>query len=345
MKKLIFPAILLALLSGCGEVNGTTDNKDINVVSETMNGTTTDLQSYETESTTDELSTSDVTTSKSAGNKVSGTTTAVHTTKNIIVSATRASGNDGVVHGTTRSVPTVHRTTTTTSQSTTATEPSTQTTSFDPKDYSNISFSLGTKPNEIKVIRKSKSGEESTIQQLKDVDTTEIEKELKENSEKTLEDFIIRADFDDDEFPDIFIIEKQDDLNQSGKYYRYDPEKGVYSAWKEMNELKNLVDLDDLNDGKISVLDRKGPIEYELRTYQWDASKLILKSTSHQYPVASDPDNPHIEYICYNEKGEEISREIRDISGKLIEEDPPVTTEPPTEPTEPTEPVTVNEEE
>ncbi|WP_294752851.1 hypothetical protein [uncultured Ruminococcus sp.] len=344
MKKLIFPAILLALLSGCGEVNGTTDNKDINAVTEAVDGATTNLQKYETESTTDVLSTSEITTAKSAGNKVSGTTTAVHTTSNLIVSATRASGNDGVVHGTTRSVPTVHRTTTAASTTSVAESP-TQTTSYDPKDYSNISFSLGTKPNEIKVIRKSKNGEETAVQQLKDVDTTEIEKELKNDDEKKLDDFIISADFDDDSYPDIFIIENQNELNKSGKYYRYDPESGEYTLWKEMNALKNLVELKELEDGNISVFDRKDEFEYELKTYTWDNdSKLVLKSSIHQYPVENGTDDPdiYLEYVYYDAGGDEISRELKDISGNIIEDIPPVTTEPPTEPTEP---ATVNEEE
>ena len=340
MKKLIFPAILLALLSGCGIISGTTDNKDINTVSDTSDNATTDLQKYETESTTDELSTSEITTAKSAGNKVSGTTTAVHTTSNIIVSATRSAGNDGVVHGTTRSVPTVHRTTTAASTTTSA-ESSTQTTTFDPKDYSNISFSLGTKPNEIKVLRKSKNGEETAVQQLKDVDTSEIEKELKNDDEKKLEDFIISADFDDDSYPDIFIIEKQNELNKSGKYYRYDPESGEYTLWKEMNALKNLVELKELEDGNIAVCDRKGEFEYELMNYEWsEDSKLVLRSTAHQY---QDEDGEiYIDYTDYNPEGEITKSYTTDISGNIIEkiQNP---TEPTTEP--PTEPTTGNEEE
>ena len=90
---------------------------------------------------------------------------------------TRATAvNDGVVHGTTRSVPSVQRTTTTVSSTTTA-EPTTQTSTFDPQDYSKISLSLDTKSNdnnEIKVMRPDKNGEEVTVQVLRDVDTSEI---------------------------------------------------------------------------------------------------------------------------------------------------------------------------
>jgi hypothetical protein len=334
MKKLIFPAVLLALLSGCGIITGTNDNKDLDSVSGTANGTTTDLQTYETEATTDQMSTSNVTTSKSAGKKISGTTTAVHTTNNIIVSATKAPNNDGVVHGTTRSVPTVHRTTTSASPSTTTTEESTtQTASFDPKDYSSISFSLGTKPNEIKVSRKNKNGEETTFQQIKDVDTTDIEKELKHDDEKKLEDFIVNADFDGDSYPDVFIIEKQDELeNKTGKYYRYDPENGIYVSWKEMNVLKNLVELDDLKNGKMIVFDKKDEIEYELKTYEWNGdSKLILRSTAHQYKT----DDIYITYTDYDDEGDVTKSYTTNLAGEIIDNNQP-TTEPITDPTEPT---------
>ncbi len=340
MKKLIFPAILLALLSGCGEITVTPDNKDLNAVSSSENGTTTDLQTYETEATTGEMSTSNVTSSKSAGKKVSGTTTAVHATNNVIVSATKAS-NDGVVHGTTRSVPTVHRNTTASNANTTPTteEATTQTTSSDPRDYSNISFSLGTKPNEIVVSRKNKNGEETPIQQIKDLDTTEIENELKNGEKKNLEDFIISADFDDDSYPDIFIIEKEDELNTTGKYYRYDPEKGIYVTWKEMNALKNLVKLDTLTKDNVNVFDIKDEFEYESKTYKWDSNhNLILKVIAHQYKT--DDDNVYIFYTEYDDEGEVTKSYTTNLAGEIVEKNP-TTTEPTTEPTEPT---SVNEE-
>ena len=341
MKKLIFPAILLALLSGCGEITVTPDNKDLNSVSSTANGTTADLQTYETEATTDEMSTSNVTTSKSAGKKISGTTTAIHTTNNIIVSATKASGNDGIVHGTTRSVPTVHRTTTSASNATSTTEETTaQTTTYDPRDYSNISFSLGTKSNEIVVSRLNKNGEETPIQQIKDLDTTEIENKLKNGENKKLEDFIISADFDDDSYPDIFIIEKEDELNTMGKYYRYDPEKGIYVTWKEMNALKNLVKLETLTKDNVNVFNIKDEFEYESKTYKWDDNhNLILKLVAHQYKT--DDDKVYISYTEYDDEGEVTNSYTTNLAGEIIENNPP-TTEPTTEPTEPT---SVDEEE
>jgi hypothetical protein len=237
MKKLIFPVILLALLSGCGLVTEKPDtDKDVNIVSNSVNGTTTDVLTYETVVTTGEMSTVDATTTKTAGNKVSGSTTAAHSTNKVtsptITRATAA--NDGVVHGTTRSVPSVQRTTTTaSSSSTTATEPTTQTATFDPKDYSKISLAFDTKSddnNEIKVMRPDKNGEEVTVQVLRDVDTSEIAEAIEKDHTKKLDDFIVKADFNDDGYPDLFIIEKQDELNKSGRYYRYDYEKGIYTT-------------------------------------------------------------------------------------------------------------------
>lgn len=336
MKKLIFPVILLSLLSGCGKVTTPDTDKDINTVASTSDSTTTDIGTYETEATTGELSTSDVTTTKTAGEKISGTTADVHTTKNVNVPpTTKTAGNDGVVHGTTRSVPTVHRTTTA-APATTATEPATQTTSFDPKDYSNISFALESKTKEVKVLRSDKNGDQKAVQLLSDVDITEIEKELKENSEKTFNDFIVKADFDEDSYPDLFIIEKQDGLNKKGKYYRYDYEKGIYAAWPELNALKNLVELDELEKGKIVLYDKKEDnVEYELKTYEWkNTSKLVLKSCIHQY-MTEDGNNTYIDYTEYNDDGEVTKSYTTNLEGNIIE-DPTTPTEPTTEPTVPT---------
>lgn len=341
MKKLIFPVILLALLSGCGLVTEKPDtDKDVNIVSNSVNGTTTDVLTYETVVTTGEASTVDATTTKTAGNKVSGSTTAAHSTNKVtsptITRATAA--NDGVVHGTTRSVLSVQRTTTTaSSSSTTATEPTTQTATFDPKDYSKISLAFDTKSddnNEIKVMRPDKNGEEVTVQVLRDVDTSEIAEAIEKDHTKKLDDFIVKADFNDDGYPDLFIIEKQDELNKSGRYYRYDYEKGIYTTWPELNSLKNLVELDELNKGAVIVYDKKDDnIEYESRTYEWNGSeKLVLKSSIHQY--TDEEGEIRIEYVYYDNDGEVTSREIRNKEGEIVSDGK----QNPTEPTSDDEP-------
>ena len=108
-----------------------------------------------------------------------------------------------------------------------------------------------------------------------------------------------------------------------------------------MNALKNLVELKELEDGNISVFDRKDEFEYELMNYEWsEDSKLVLRSAAHQY---QDEDGEiYIDYTDYNPEGEITKSYTTDISGNIIEkiQNP---TEPTTEP--PTEPTTGNEEE
>lgn len=227
MKKCILPVILLALLSGCGKVSDASGVESrINIVSGIVEGTTRSRTTSETEAMTDGHTTGS-TTSKTAGEKVSGTTT-TKSKKSSVQAATRASGgNSGGSRGTTRHVPTVQRTTTT------AAQPTSQTPTIDPKDYSSITFELNSSSNEIDVSREGMSG---SIQVLKDVDLTEIRNTIANDPSKTINDFIVRQnDFDFDGYPDLFIIEKQDELNKTGKYYRYDPTKGIYTAWSELN--------------------------------------------------------------------------------------------------------------
>ncbi|MBP5430720.1 hypothetical protein [Ruminococcus sp.] len=345
MKKLVFPVILLSLLSGCGGISETPNtDKDINVVSGLAEGTTTDLLTYETGVTTDEATTSDATTTKTAGDKVQGSTTIAHTTNSVTMPViTRATGgNDGIVHGTTMSVPSVQRRTTTTSSTTTITttvEPTTQSSTFDPRDYSNISYALGTKNNEIKVLRGNKAGEEKTVQVLNDADTSEIKEALEDDSTKKIEDFIVNADFDDDGFPDLFIVEKQDELNRLGKYYRYDKDKGIYTSWTEMNSLKNLIDLEELKKGSIIVYDKKDDnVEYESKTFEWnEEGALVLKSSIHQY-TDEESGEIRIKYVYYDENGEETTSEIRNKEGEIVADG----NQNPTEPTSDEEPSSEN---
>lgn len=323
MKKFIFPAILLALLAGCGSVKKTpgTDN-DINIVSGTANGTTTNIMDYEKGAVTGKPSTSDVTTKKVAGKKVGGTTSEGHLTKKSVTPVqTRSSngGNDGVVHGTTRAVPSVQRNTTTPSSST---ETTSQTPTFDPKDYSSISFALGTKFNEINVLRPFSNGEEKSVQSINDVDASEILEELEKNPTKKIEDFMIKEDFDFDGYPDLFIIENQDEFKKTGKYYHYDHEKGIYTAWSEMNELKNLIETEYLSHENIVVYykSEEDNSEYTSKTYEWDDnSKLVLRQSMHQFEDADY--GLLIESVFYDESGRETGRETRDSSGSIVSVD------------------------
>ena len=93
MKKFVFPVLMLALLAGCGKVSDASGVESrINIVSGTVEGTTRDISTTDTEVTTDETSTKNgtTTTTKTAGEKVSGSTTTTKKTR--VQPATRASG-------------------------------------------------------------------------------------------------------------------------------------------------------------------------------------------------------------------------------------------------------------
>ncbi len=312
MKKCILPVILLALLSGCGKVSDASGVESrINIVSGIVEGTTRSRTTSETEAMTDGHTTGS-TTSKTAGEKVSGTTT-TKSKKSSVQAATRASGgNSGGSRGTTRHVPTVQRTTTT------AAQPTSQTPAIDPKDYSSITFELNSSSNEIDVSREGMSG---SIQVLKDVNLTEIRNTIANDPSKTINDFIVRQnDFDFDGYPDLFIIEKQDELNKTGKYYRYDPTKGIYTAWGELNGLNfnngvvGYEIIPNASDNSLTIYNKKDTLNYEEKTFEWgENGVLIIRRYRNQYN-----DGELIETVLYDENGIECSRETRDSQGNLV---------------------------
>lgn len=305
MKKCILPVILLALLSGCGKVSDASGVESrINIVSGIVEGTTRSRTTSETEAMTDGHTTGS-TTSKTAGEKVSGTTT-TKSKKSSVQAATRASGgNSGGSRGTTRHVPTVQRTTTT------AAQPTSQTPAIDPKDYSSITFELNSSSNEIDVSREGMSG---SIQVLKDVDLTEIRNTIANDPSKTINDFIVRQnDFDFDGYPDLFIIEKQDELNKTGKYYRYDPTKGTYTKWEELNN-QRFEAMVNSAENSLTFYNKKDTLNYEEKTFEWgENGVLIIRRYRNQYN-----DGELIETVLYDENGIESLKETRDSQGNLV---------------------------
>ncbi|MCR5600280.1 MAG: hypothetical protein K6G33_06025 [Ruminococcus sp.] len=324
MKKYILPVIGLALLTGCGKVSDSNvDDKPINIVSGTVEASSRENDTYESEAASDSKKSSHTTT-KLAGEKVSGTTTD-KTKKSNVQPATRANGgSDGVVHGTTRAVPVAPRNNNTNPTTAEPTQEQTQAPSFDTKNCDSISLSFDEKtPNKIGISREYSDGKVREYQHLS-VDTTYIQEQLEKDPSKKITDFFKKVDLDGDTLPDLCIYEKEDGLNMVCRYYRYDPETGVYSSWNELNALKYEVSV-DANNGMLEVcFKRDDKIEYETKSYEWNAQKqLVLRSFVHQY--TNDENVVLIEYIDYDENGIESSRRVEDSSGQRIEPSDPDT--------------------
>ncbi len=316
MKKYIFPVLALALLTGCGKVSDVKDTeKPINIVSGTVEGTTKDISTTDTEANTDD--TVSGTTTNKAGNKVSGTTTTTSAgSKKSAV--TRANGGSGGVYGTTRAVPVAPNNNNTKKTTTTAaptTQPATETPHFDPKDCSSISFGYSNStPNKIDVSRQYSDGKARSYQVLS-ADTSEIQKAIEKDSSKTINDFVIKSDYDFDGYPDIFIIEKPDDLNKTGKYYHYDPENGSYQPWSELNGIRFELSGNAAED-MLTAIEKKDDIEYEERIYKWnEQDQLVLRKYTHKYKAG---DTILIDYVDYDANGAEVFRETRDENGSLV---------------------------
>lgn len=327
MKKYILPVVLLALLAGCGKVKVSEVDSHIEIVSGTASSTTKEVMTSETGTTTDDDD-KKTTTTKKTGEKISGTTTTAAKATGRVV--TRASGGNSTVHGTTRVVPTAPRSTSRTTTSASSThQPTTEPATYDHKDYSSVTFDFKSeKPDKIEVIRPYSDGKSRSCQTLS-VDTAEIKEKLEKNSNKTINDFLEKADYDGDGYPDLFVKEKEDELNTSGKYFKYDPEKGKYESWEELNALKYEIKKDTASN-RLIVLDKKeDKIEYEKKSFEWNAqNKLVLREYIHQYTSNGDI---LIDYINYDENGTEISRETRDSEGNLVGENTQPTSEEPNE--------------
>lgn len=317
MKKYIFPVLVLALMTGCGKISEVSEDKPVQVVSGTVEGATKDNST--TYSDIDEASTASSTTStNAAGSKISGTTT-TSSKGGSAQTATRASGGSGGVYGTTRSVPVAPKTSTNANSNPNTTTTTAQSPSFDPKDFSSISFEFSeSTPNKIEVSREFSDGRSRSYQVLS-VDTSEIQRILEEDPTKSINDFIVKADFDFDHYPDIFIIEKQDELNKAGKYYRYDPETGTYQSWSELNSLHFEIKCDETA-GTLAICENKDNEEYEEKIYMWNEQKqLVLRYYTHKYSDVGE-DDILMEYIAYDENGDVVSRELFDRNGNLIED-------------------------
>lgn len=341
MKKYILPVVLLALLAGCGKVKVSEVDSHIEIVSGTASSTTKEVTTSEAGTTTDDDD-KKTTTTKKTGEKISGTTTTAAKATGRVV--TRASGGNSTVHGTTRVVPTAPRSTSRTTTSASSThQPTTEPATYDHKDYSSVTFDFkSSKPDKIEVIRPYSDGKSRSCQTLS-VDTAEIKEKLEKNSNMTINDFIKKEDFDGDGYPDLYVKEKTADinnLNTTGKYFKYDPEKGIYVDWDELNAIKFEADVRE-SSNKLMVIEKIDGIDYYQKYYEWNSqNQLVLKECDYWYnlkengvPVENEYKQlvMHIEYTYYDENGNVISRETRDSKGNLVGENTQPASEEPNE--------------
>lgn len=321
MKKYFLPVIGLALLTGCGKVSDTNvDDQPINIVSGTVEAASKGYDTSESEASSDGKK-DPRTTTMLAGKKVSGTTT-VKIKKANVQPATRAQGGNNVVHGTTRAVPVAPRSNTNHTNTTTAqeqTQEATQNPSFDPKNNSSVSLSFDSNtPNKLGVTREYSDNKVREYQTL-NVDTSYIQEQLENNPAKKITDFFRKKDLDGDNYDDLCIYEKEEGLNTVCKYYRYDPETGVYSPWNELNALKYEVDLNEIGNKLEVCWKNDDKIEYETKTYEWNAQKqLVLIESVHQYTNADGV--ILITYVTYDGNGNVCSSRTEDSLGQPVED-------------------------
>ena len=152
-----------------------------------------------------------------------------------------------------------------------------------------------------------------------------------------------KEDFDGDGYPDLYVKEKTADinnLNTTGKYFKYDPEKGIYVDWDELNAIKFEADVRE-SSNKLMVIEKIDGIDYYQKYYEWNSqNQLVLKECDYWYnlkengvPVENEYKQlvMHIEYTYYDENGNVISRETRDSKGNLVGENTQPASEEPKE--------------
>ena len=313
MKKYILPVILLALLTGCGKVTDSSgDESRISIVSGTIEGSASPMTTSTRETVTENTTTTDQTTTdkKVAGDKIEDTTTTRKAPTQPTTRSVSGGTSSGRGAGTTRYVPPMPRTTTTTAETT-------QTTTVDYRDQSGLTYAV--KEGEISEMRDGKN-----IQRLENVDTDEV-LPLLESSSVSQDEVIVQGDFDFDGINDLFVAEKIGAMNTTGKYYRYDTEKGIYIAWSDLNKRQFKASLNS-NDNTLTFYDKsEDKIEYESWTCKWnDKKELITIEYERAYKDAGDPDKVYYQTIKYDEEtGAELSNITRDSEGNEVGVDPP----------------------
>ncbi len=121
----------------------------------------------------------------------------------------------------------------------------------------------------IDVIRNGK-----TVQSI-NFDTTELIS-FSERVSVDLEQFLVTSDFDFDGYDDLFIPERLGTPNIPGKYYRYNPDTGMYEEWEEFNKISTLVRIQQTNNALIEDI-TSSVVDYKETAWFWEGSVLKKK--------------------------------------------------------------------
>lgn len=310
MKKYAVLFILAALLTGCGKVDTTSNTPDTPILN--------DIQPTTDESADVEDETETTTTVPKVKKEHESTTTAAnfsYTTRSPEELAKRTtvpksnSGRTNSNAGRPANNSNNNRNNTTQAPAPTAaptTQPPTAAPTTEPNNDVMMTDRFGIAENGINIYSNGKK-----IQHL-DVNTEAI----LANEHREL--FFTVKDFDFDNHDDLFIPEAIGTLNNSGKYFRFNPTTGLFDEWKELNDIQYTL-TPDAEKKELNLHARYSAAEYEAKTFEWKDKTLVLKTGTKQYKgTDGELYIDHYEFIDGAEKVVKREHLILDANNNMI---------------------------
>lgn len=157
-------------------------------------------------------------------------------------------------------------------------------------------FQYSVNKDSIDVIRNGK-----TVQSI-NFDTTELIS-WSERVSVAPEQFLTSSDFDFDGYDDLFIPEMLGTPNIPGKYYKYNPDTGMYEEWEEFNKISTLVRIQQTNDALIEDI-RGSAVDYKTTAWFWEGS--VLKRKLQRIQKADENNEIIIEDYKFDENDEPV---------------------------------------
>lgn len=96
------------------------------------------------------------------------------------------------------------------------------------------------------------------------------------------------SDFDFDDYNDLFVNEKigTPDTPTTGKYFRFNPDTGLFEIWEELNKIAFQV-FPNYEKETLSTIIWENHV-CETKRYQWQNEKLVMMEREYQYLVESE---------------------------------------------------------